>query len=138
MKQIIKKFTKYYLTIFCITLLIAYQVCFAQYSPWTSFSTANGLGDVEVYTIFEDSQNGDLWFGTRNGATRYNFETWTNYDLDYVNSPGNKVHAIQKDDSGNTWFGTEEGAIIFKNNSIIPGPDILANDKIWIITRDTH
>lgn len=69
---------------FCL-ICFSWRSGVAQYSQWQSFSSAQGLGDVKVYTIFESSKTGDLWFGTRNGATRYD-GIWKNFDVDVENS----------------------------------------------------
>lgn len=125
----------FYLVFFCLILFNWYS-CTAQYSPWESFSTAHGLGDIEVYTIYESPTTGNLWFGTRNGATRYD-GTWRNFNLDNKNSAGNRVYAIEQDNFGSIWFGTQNGIKIFHNGQIKPAKfNSSINTSIWIIKRD--
>jgi ligand-binding sensor domain-containing protein len=68
-------------------------------NDWTSF-----LGRTNVTTIFQDNQ-GNLWFGSNVGVTRYdgsNWETFTTED----GLADNYVVAITQDTQGNMWFGT--------------------------------
>jgi len=135
MKKTLKFFNRHY-GHFCIWLiLVSFYPTTAQYSSWRTFSTAHGLGDVEVYTIFETS-TGDIWFGSRHGATRYD-GTWKNFLLG--NAPAdNKVHAIAEDNSGRLWLGTENGVKILMDESIISGPEGLNNKQVWIIKKGSQ
>jgi len=134
MKPILERFNKHYWMFYLIFFFCVWHPCLAQFTQWKSFSTADGLGDVEVYTIFESPSTGDLWFGTRSGATRYD-GTWKNFILSDAFGCNN-VRAIAEFDSGYIWFGTEEGAKILQEGTIIEGPDTLANDTIWVITKN--
>ena len=120
--------------VFICLICFSWNFSAAQYTQWQSFSTAQGLGDVEVYTIFESPTTGNLWFGTRNGATRYS-GIWKNFDVDDENSAGNRVRAIEQDNSGVIWLGTEQGIKILQNNETIQSLPSLANDPIWAIKK---
>lgn len=127
-----------HLVIYFGFIFMAWHPCLAQFSPWRTFSTADGLGDVEVYTIFEPTfdttAKGHIWFGTKHGATRFDGR-WRNFTQTdgLVN---NRVLSIAEVDSGILWFGTEKGISIYANNKFSNGPDTLANETIWAITRD--
>lgn len=60
-----------------------------------------------IRSIFQDSK-GNLWFGTFEGAVRYDTKT-----LRYFSDPdgfiSNSVFAINEDKNGNLWFGTDQG-----------------------------
>jgi len=46
---------------------------------FTTFTTADGLGNNNIWCILED-KNGNTWFGTdRGGASCYNGKTFTSY-----------------------------------------------------------
>lgn len=118
-------------------IIILWYPCVAQFSQWTSFSTAHGLGDVEVYTIYKTiHMQGHLWFGTQHGATRFD-GLWRNFTQTdgLVND---RVFAIAEDDSGNIWFGTERGASIYRTGRFFDGPDTLAQDTVRAIANDNR
>lgn len=76
---------------------------FAQ-GTWTNFTTSNGLVDNCVKAICEDN-NGNMWFGTLNGVSRFNGTNWTTF----TTSNGlayNEILSAFKDHEGNLWFGT--------------------------------
>ena len=109
---------------------------FAQITQWKSFSTADGLGDVKVNVIFETEKEGNLWFGTRHGATRFD-GLWKNF----TQTNGlvqNEVLAIAEDDSGYLWFGTERGISRFKDDQFFQGPDTLASQTINSLIKDDN
>lgn len=114
-----------------ILLTIPHSFCLSQFTQWKSFSTAHGLGAVEVFTIFETSDF-DLWFGTSNGTTRYNGQ-WQNFTIQ-DGLAGNSVLVIQEDDFGNIWFGTDSGVTklsgeLFITQNILKGKKIQAIGK---------
>ena len=64
---------------------------------------SDGLASNTVLTIFEDSQ-GNMWFGTTDGLTRYdgnNFQTFTTDD----GLSRNTIGLIFEDRNGMLWFG---------------------------------
>ncbi len=117
------------LFIFCLT--IAAQPTYAQegdtpspdgaptpLSPTTRFThltTTDGLANAHVEVIFQDSQ-GFMWFGTRDGLSRYdgyNFITYR-HDPDDPNSlSGNTILDIIEDTQDRLWFATQNGLSIF-------------------------
>jgi len=57
----------------------------AQYPGWTLYTTANsGIGSDTTLAIFVDDE-GDLWFGTVNGAAKFDGNSWITYN--HSNSP---------------------------------------------------
>ena len=87
---------------------------------WTSFTTTDGLADIHVDTIVEDSR-GRLWFGTESrgasvlddGSTPFDKmdDTWATF----TTADGlahNNVYVIAADDRGHLWFGTYDGVSV--------------------------
>uniref|UniRef100_UPI00258A8AEE ligand-binding sensor domain-containing protein n=1 Tax=uncultured Parabacteroides sp. TaxID=512312 RepID=UPI00258A8AEE len=71
----------------------------------------NGLSQVSVMNIFQDS-DGYIWFGTRNGANRYDGYEFKIYQNE-VNNPAsisdNYIRRIAEDKEKNIWIGTSNG-----------------------------
>ena len=84
-----------------------------------NYSTQHGLPSPEVYCAFQDSQ-GYMWFGTDNGAARFDGYTFRTYDAqDGLTS--NVVFDIHEDAKGRIWFGTMTGeAFILEGDTIVP------------------
>lgn len=71
----------------------------------------DGLSQVSVLHIFQDS-DGYIWFGTRNGANRYDGYEFKIYQNE-VNNPAsisdNYIRKINEDKNKNIWIGTSNG-----------------------------
>lgn len=133
-----RKLRKLFHCAFTIALPLSLNLtsaAWAQPSQWRSFSTADGLGDVEVYTIFESATQG-LWFGTRHGATRFD-GLWKNFTQSHGLS-NDRVFAIAEDDAMNLWFGTAKGVSRYAEGKFYDGPAALAADTVWVIAKDQH
>ena len=68
-----------------------------------TLTAADGLASNTVLTVFEDS-HGNMWFGTNNGLTRYDgesFRTFTTED----GLTRNTIGLIFEDQHGMLWFG---------------------------------
>ncbi|MBN2611463.1 MAG: response regulator [Bacteroidales bacterium] len=73
----------------------------------------NTLAGKNVLSIYEDG-DGDIWFGTDNGLTRYirgqeRFITYRDSSTDPFSLSENTVHAVFKDKEGYVWVGTNYG-----------------------------
>lgn len=89
------------------------------------FNTKNGFIDNRV-SICAEAMNGDLWFGTSNGASCYHFN-----DLEKGQSPyfthytvaqglaNNSIRSIMPDKSGNIWFCTADGLSRYDGHSFL-------------------
>jgi len=76
---------------------------------WSSYTTANGLGDDDINCIFADTDD-NIWAGTSNGGiSMYNGFSWTVYDKAGSTIPSNTVFDIKADTAGVIWIATEEG-----------------------------
>ena len=74
---------------------------------WTTLSKEDGIFRNFVRSVFEDS-DGNLWFGTRDGATRYDGESFITFSTQ-EGLVHNKVNTITEDQDGSIWFGTDGG-----------------------------
>jgi len=82
------------------------------------FSINEGFGGVAVRGIVEDAQ-GNVWFGTEGGVTRYDGHSFTNYtEADGLAS--NDVWSIAIDRDGLIWVGTLEGISRFDGEEFTP------------------
>ncbi len=93
------------LTILVLLLLSNWIVSLAHAAEFKiekTFTQTDGLASNTVLTIFEDSR-GNMWFGTREGVTRYdgeNFRTFTTED----GLAKNRIGLIFEDRRGMLWF----------------------------------
>ena len=114
---------------------------------WQNFSVVDGLSSNTVYDILQDRE-GDLWFATEVGASRYDGRTFTSFTR-HSGLAGNWVEAVLEDREGNIWFGTGEGAsrydgrqfTSFTQQDGLPGRsvDALAQDRngdLWFGTSE--
>lgn len=97
-----------------IALLIYSGLCYGKNQTPFFFShlgVEDGLSQITVLNIFQDS-NGYIWFGTRNGANRYNGYEFKVYQNE-VNNPtslsDNYIRRIGEDKNKNIWIGTSNG-----------------------------
>ena len=75
---------------------------------WEHFTIRDGLPDMKIECIYEDSQ-GLVWVGTHEGGVAcydgHRFTTYTTED----GLAGNGVFSAIEDDNGYMWFGTNRG-----------------------------
>ena len=80
---------------------------------WTTYNTSNsGLASDYVLSIAIDAE-GNKWFGTNNGVSKFDGENWTTYNTSNSGLASNLVNAIAIDAEGNKWFGTANGVSKF-------------------------
>ncbi len=76
---------------------------------WTTYiERASGLCCEQVKAIAIDQQ-GQKWFGTRGGVSKFDGTNWTTYNTSTSGLASNLVNAIAVDNEGNKWFGTHRG-----------------------------
>lgn len=103
-------------------LLITALICLASFVPtygnqaatpffFSHLGVEDGLSQVTVLNIFQDS-DGYIWFGTRNGANRYDGYEFKVYQNE-VNNPAsisdNYIRKINEDKNKNRWIATSNG-----------------------------
>lgn len=105
---------KYNKPIYIVFLLIFFVLGYGEnHNPFffSHLGVKDGLSQVSVITIFQDS-DGYIWFGTRNGANRYDGYEFKIYRNE-VNNPAsisdNDIRKISEDREKNIWIGTSNG-----------------------------
>lgn len=92
----------------------------------TYFSKKDGLPDNTVVSIVEDKQ-GNLWFGTHNGLSRYDGKTFTNFS-EADGLCHFRVSNLLIDKTGTLWVGTWRGVCRYNGVGFsrfdVPVPDI--------------
>jgi hypothetical protein len=95
------------------------------------------LEDNEVYCILQD-RDGNLWFGTRGGLSRYDGTSWQTFTSnDYL--AAYIPCSILQDTDGNLWFGIEGCVSRYDGTSwqTFTTKDGLADNWIMSILQDT-
>jgi sugar lactone lactonase YvrE len=86
-------------------------------SQWSQFTTNNGLGDNNAYSIICDKQ-GRIWVGELNhGVAVFDGESWKNYDI--MDGPiGERIFRIAIcPTDGDVWMATSAGLTRYSVNS---------------------
>ncbi|HRO43362.1 MAG TPA: two-component regulator propeller domain-containing protein [Flavipsychrobacter sp.] len=72
---------------------------------WTVYNTSNsGIASNTIYAIAVDVQ-GNKWFGTDAGVSKFNGTTWITYNTSNSGLANNSIFSIVMDVQGNIWFG---------------------------------
>ncbi|HRX11273.1 MAG TPA: two-component regulator propeller domain-containing protein [Draconibacterium sp.] len=82
-------------------------------ADWQSYSREDGLVCDTVYAIAQD-KNGNMWFGTHKGISKFSGSTWINYNTK-DGLVADKVNTVAVDTDGSLWFGTDKGISHFTN-----------------------
>ena len=79
---------------------------------WDHFTMRDGLPDMKIECVFEDSR-GIIWIGTHDrGVVRYDGDEFRSYtSRDGLAADG--VFSVLEGDDGVLWFGTNRGLIAF-------------------------
>lgn len=99
-------------SIYIILLMIFSLKISAQ--NWDLYTSSNtGLPSDNVLSMAEDSL-GTIWFGTRNGLSKYDGISWTNYRIsnDVISE---LIYSLAIDKYGNKWMGTNFGLVKFND-----------------------
>ena len=84
---------------------------------FSSLSLQNGLSQLSVTAIFQDSQ-GLMWFGTRDGLNSYDGKTFRVYRPNQIdNRIDNHIVAMCEDAERNLWIGTINGLMCMEYNT---------------------
>lgn len=97
--------SKFFLTL----LLMSSLIITAQYKPAKNYTTANGLPNNAVRSLFLD-QNYDVWIGTENGICKFENGTFSTLELP-KKITNNSCWDINQDSEGNMWFASYGGGI---------------------------
>ena len=95
--------------ILCFLLVLIPNILLSQNYSSRNFSTADGLSNDAVRSLFIDS-NKSLWIGTENGVSLFEGGTFTNlYKEDGLAQ--NSCWGICEDTAGNMWFASYGGGV---------------------------
>jgi len=115
---------------FSLLLLFFHLTSFAQIEqPSQHFDTKNGLPQIQVVTLFEDSR-GYIWIGTKDGVARYNGETFKNFTTD-DGLQSRLVAGICELPSGEILLMGRDGADIISGDVINPMPIPNSSSANW-------
>jgi len=81
----------------------------AQSTNVEALTIAEGLSQGMIYDI-EQSEDGFLWFATKDGLNRYDgyrFEVFTNDPFNPFSIAGNDIHRMFEDSRGNLWLSID-------------------------------
>ncbi len=81
------------------------------------YTSEDGLPQNFIYCSLQD-RKGFLWFGTRNGLTRfdgYKFKVFQHIPFDSNSLSGNHIASICEDTKGNIWVGTYNAGLNYFN-----------------------
>jgi ligand-binding sensor domain-containing protein len=85
------------------------SACIVTVTKSTTYTTKNsGLTNDSILSIGID-KNGNKWFGTLNGVSRFDGSVWTGFNSSNSNLLSDKVFSIACDNEGNKWFAIEKG-----------------------------
>jgi ligand-binding sensor domain-containing protein len=79
-------------------------------ATWESFDLGDGLAGNRVLIIFE-AADGSLWFGTANGLSQYDGQSWRSFTTAANGWPLGDVVDIVQDQAGGLWAATP-GALL--------------------------
>lgn len=92
--------------------------------PWVGYSNGVAVYEDEQWKLLNKpgfdtikgitfNAEGHLWLATlSNGATAYNGNTWTTYNLEEENLPSDHVTSVAGDSQGRVWLGTTYGLAV--------------------------
>jgi ligand-binding sensor domain-containing protein len=84
-------------------------------ADWTHYNTNDGLICDTVYAIAKDLE-GNVWFGTHRGISKFNNPNWTSY-TEANGLINNKINTIAVDIDGSIWVGTDVGISHYIENT---------------------
>lgn len=110
-------------------------------------NTLNSLGNNNINKVLQ-SRDGDIWFATNNGISRWRRQTntWFRY-LEDVNSKAKVFLALEEDADGNIWGGTYSSGIYvldkhtgkeLKHYAKIEQPGGFSSRFVFDILRDSR
>ncbi len=119
---------------FFTTFLICFSLSISA-QTFTNYTDADGLINNTTNCLAIDA-NDNVWFGTQEGVSFFDGETWTNYNTDsHPDMVNNTIIAIAVDSDNNVWLGTDFGLNKFDgtNWTTYTDDDGLADNRVKYI-----
>ncbi len=114
---------------FIIGLFFFHGLANAQLLPIRIFNVQDGLSQSEVRTIVQDSV-GYLWFGTADGLSRFDGNTFKNFSI-HNGLSGNNITTAYLDGDSLIWFGLAQNGITIYNQKTRQFTPFAYNDSIY-------
>ncbi len=133
-----KKFRVVFWFFIWIVLFFLSSPLFSLHYNFRAYGLEEGLGQSQVYCIFQDS-TGFLWIGTEGGGLgKCDGKTIKNLTAkDGLIT--NIIYAIMEDRYGNLWLGTDKGVIKYDRLKFIPYNNtggLTPETMVWFIQED--
>lgn len=112
----------------------------SQYVSQT-WTVEDGLPQNSI-TAIEQTKDGYIWLGSREGLIRFNGENFVEFNN--TNTPAftsNDIWTLKTDKKGNLWIGTHEGGLIKYSDGefkTFTQKDGLSDNSIWKIYEDNE
>lgn len=128
-----------YLFLSALIVLTSTRTATAQ--EITSFTTDDGLIDNTVNCLVATVEDNKtvMWFGTQEGISKYDGDTWTNFNTtSHTGLIHNTISAIGVDDDGQIWVGTDFGLSFFDGTDwkSYTETDGLADNRVKYLKAD--
>ncbi len=98
-----------------------------------------GMISSYVWSLLEDHE-GNLWFGTNHGVSRYDGHRFTHYTTE-EGLGHNRVRSMLQDRRGHIWFGTDGGGVCRYDGhrfTRYTQADGLNSDHVWAMLEDSR
>jgi transcriptional regulator with AAA-type ATPase domain/streptogramin lyase len=105
-------------------------------SRFVNFTSADGLPHDAIRSAFED-RNGNLWFCTGGGLTRYEGKQFHNFTLQEALLGGAAMSVGQNRD-GQLFFGSWTGTSYYDGRHFATTDSLAATDHIWTFLEDSR
>jgi signal transduction histidine kinase/ligand-binding sensor domain-containing protein/CheY-like chemotaxis protein len=116
-----------------LLLFAAWHWLHGQQSVLIHYSLDDGLPQSSILSIYQDYV-GNIWFGTQGGVSRYNGNTFVNYDTRH-GLGDNHITAIMQDTRSRYWFGHR-----YKGLTVMIGDSLkhynISGDRVNAICED--
>lgn len=127
---------------FTVLLTILHAGAHAQERiHFRNYTVTDGLKSNTIWAISQDEQ-GYMWFGTKDGLSRFDGYQFKSFKLDKKNSSSignNFIRKIFKYDARTYWIGTEEGVYVLNlEEESFHRLDTLGSHLVFDILRDSR
>ncbi len=90
---------------------------------WIAYTIEDGLIANNVIATGRDNE-GDYWFGTDAGLSKFDGEIWTSYTMETNGLLNNVIKFIAFDNDGAVWIATDDGVSVYSNEQWLNYPKV--------------